>query len=433
MKNTFVISCPIDTYSGYGARARDFVKALIESDRYDIKILPQRWGNTPEKFIDNNKEKWGFLNNYIIPQLTEKPDYWCQITVPNEFQPVGKYNIGLTAGIETTVCDGTWLEGCNRMNYILTSSEHSKRVFETTQFTKDGDENEIVKLEVPIKVIMEGADLNTYKIIDEFTNKDLYNHINNIPEDYAYLFVGHWMQGELGHDRKNVGLLIKAFYEIFKNQKVKPALILKTAVVGGSHMDRAEILRRIDMIKGQVEAESLPTVYLIHGDISNTEINELYNHPKVKTMVCLTKGEGFGRPLLEFSLIDKPIITTGWSGHTDFLKEGNVGYASGELEEVHKSAQAPNMLLKEAKWFKPNLGDVKYLFNDTFKNYKDWVTKAKRQGKISRNEFSYDGMVKQILEILDFNLPSLPKKMELKLPTISKIKMPKKPSKLKKV
>ena len=142
------------------------------------------------------------------------------------------------------------------------------------------------------------ADLNTYKIIDEFTNKDLYNHINNIPEDYAYLFVGHWMQGELGHDRKNVGLLIKAFYEIFKNQKVKPALILKTAVVGGSHMDRAEILRRIDMIKGQVEAESLPTVYLIHGDISNTEINELYNHPKVKTMVCLTKGEGFGRTII---------------------------------------------------------------------------------------------------------------------------------------
>ena len=433
MKNTFVISCPIDTYSGYGARSRDFVKVLIESDRYDVKIISQRWGNTPQKFIEENKEKWGFLDTYIIPQLAEKPDYWCQITVPNEFQPVGKYNIGLTAGIETTVCDGTWIEGCNRMNYILTSSEHSKRVFETTQFTKDGDDKSIVKLEVPIKVIIEGADLDTYKITDEFTNKNLYNHINNIPEDYAYLFVGHWMQGELGHDRKNVGLLIKAFYEIFKDQKVKPALILKTAVVGGSHMDRTEILRRINMIRDQVKAESLPTVYLIHGDVSNSEINELYNHPKVKTMVCLTKGEGFGRPLLEFSLVDKPIITTGWSGHIDFLKEGNVGFASGELEEVHGSAQAPNMLLKEAKWFKPNLGDVKYLFNDTFKNYKDWITKAKRQGEISRNEFSYEEMVKQITEILDFNLPSLPKKMELKLPTMSKIKMPKKPTKLKKV
>jgi len=35
------------------------------------------------------------------------------------------------------------------------------------------------------------------------------------------------MQGEFGEDRKNVGLLIKAFYETFKNKKDAPALILK--------------------------------------------------------------------------------------------------------------------------------------------------------------------------------------------------------------
>ena len=105
MKNTFVISCPIDTYSGYGARARDFVKSLVELNKYDVKILSQRWGNTSQGFINNNKEQWEFLNELIIPGLQEKPDYWCMVTVPNEFQPVGKYNIGLTAGIETTGCD----------------------------------------------------------------------------------------------------------------------------------------------------------------------------------------------------------------------------------------------------------------------------------------------------------------------------------------
>ena len=47
MKPLFIISCPIDTYSGYGARSRDLVKVIIELDSYDIKILPQRWGNTP--------------------------------------------------------------------------------------------------------------------------------------------------------------------------------------------------------------------------------------------------------------------------------------------------------------------------------------------------------------------------------------------------
>ena len=54
MKPMFIISCPIDTYSGYGARSRDLVKAIIELDKYDVKILPQRWGNTPWNFIEDN-------------------------------------------------------------------------------------------------------------------------------------------------------------------------------------------------------------------------------------------------------------------------------------------------------------------------------------------------------------------------------------------
>ena len=432
MKNTFFVSCPIDTYSGYGARSRDFVKSLIELDKYEVKILPQRWGSTTENFIEDNIKEWGFLKKHITPQLIEKPDYWCQITVPNEFQSVGKYNIGLTAGIETTICDGSWIEGCNRMDLILTSSNHSKRVFETSQFYKDGDENQLIKLSKPVKVLFEGANLDIYKIIKTFKNKDLKNYIDNIPEDYAYLMVGHWMQGEMGHDRKNVGLLAKVFYEIFKDKKKKPALILKTSVVGGSLSDREEILRRLDMIKKSVPGEDLPTIYLVHGELSDDEINELYNHPKVKTMVCLTKGEGFGRPLLEFSLLNKPIITTAWSGHTDFLKEGNIGYVSGDLENVHPSAHLPNMLLKEAQWFRANLGDVKFLMEDTFKNYKDWVTKAKRQTNISKKEFSFEKMKEKLNEILDISLPILPKKIELKLPGMDKIKMPQKTT-LKKV
>ena len=238
------------------------------------------------------------------------------------------------------------------MDLILTSSNHSKRVFESCEFTKDNEGEKIIRLEKPVKVLIEGANLDVYKPIKEYSNKDLYNSINDIPEDYAYLFVGHWMHGELGHDRKNVGLLVKTFYEIFKDKKIKPALILKTAVVSGSHMDRSEIMRRIDMIKDSIPSNDLPSIYLLHGELSNIEVNEIYNHPKVKTMVCLTRGEGFGRPLLEFSLVNKPIITTAWSGHTDFLNEGDVGYVGGELEQLHNSSLVPNMLLKEgSQWF----------------------------------------------------------------------------------
>ena len=431
MKNTFVVSCPIDTYSGYGARSRDFVKALIELDEYDVQVLPQRWGKCAEGFIKGNKE-WGFLTKHILPQLISKPDYWCQITVPNEFSPVGKYNIGLTAGMETTIVDGSWIEGCNKMDLILTSSNHSKGVFETSQFTKNDNKDHVIKLEKPIKVLIEGVNLDTFKPIKELKNKDLYNQINEIPEKFAYLTVGHWMQGELGEDRKNIGLTIKAFYELFKNRKNPPALILKSCIVNGSILDRAEILRRIKIIKdGIPEAKTLPKIYLLHGSFTDPEMNELYNHPKIKAMISLTKGEGFGRPLLEFSAINKPIITTKWSGHTDFLKEENVGYVEGTLEKVHPTAVVPNMILPESQWFRPKLSDVGYLLNDVFGDYKKWSKKAKSQGFHSRKMFSFGAMKNQIKEIFEENLIKLPKKLELNIPTI---KMPNKPkSNLKKV
>jgi len=428
MKNTFYISCPIDTYSGYGARSRDFVKALIEEDKYDVRIIPQRWGSTPFGFIEDHNDKWGFLNDYLFTsKLQEQPDIWCQITVPNEFQPVGKYNIGLTAGIETTACAHSWIEGCNRMNLILTSSEHSKKVFETTNYQAEKDGQKIeAKLTTPVEVLIEGADLDVYKPLNTpMTNNELYKSLNSIKEPFAYLFVGHWMQGDLGQDRKNVGLLIKAFYELFKNKSKKPALILKTSQGGASYMDRREIQRKIESIKSSVPSSNLPSVYLLHGDFNNEEMNEIYNHPKVKAMVSLTKGEGFGRPLLEFSLTNKPVISTGWSGHVDFLKPEFSALMGGKLENVHPSA-ANDFLLKEAQWFDVDHSHVGHFLTDVFENYKDWKVKGKRQGYFSRTNFSFDVMKQQLNDILSSNLPELPKKIELKIPDLKEIKLPKK-------
>jgi len=120
MKPLIVISCPIDTFSGYGGRSRDIVLPIIKSGKFDVKILAQRWGNTSWGFLDNNNPDHKLLKDCILqtPQLPKQPDCWIQITVPNEFQPVGKFNIGITAGIETTLCDPSWIDGLNRMNLI---------------------------------------------------------------------------------------------------------------------------------------------------------------------------------------------------------------------------------------------------------------------------------------------------------------------------
>jgi len=321
------------------------------------------------------------------------------------------------------------------MDLILTSSNHSKKVFEDTNYKgkdeRTGNEVDLV-LEKPIKVLIEGANLEIYKPLtkpSEFNSKDLFNDLKGIKEDFAYLFVGHWMQGELGEDRKNVGLLIKAFYEIFKNRNKVPALILKTSQSGASHMDRREIQKRIDALRKTIPARKLPNVYLLHGEFTDEEMNELYNNPKVKAMVSLTKGEGFGRPLLEFSLVNKPIITTGWSGHIDFLDKEFVGLMGGKLENIHPSAQVKDMLIEGSQWFNVDQGHIGFYLNEIFDNYKDWKNKAKRQGFKSRKEFSFEVMKESLKDILQENVPNLPKKVSLKMPDISKIKMPKKSKK----
>tara|TARA_R110002153_G_scaffold27135_1_gene84407 strand:+ start:2635 stop:3903 length:1269 start_codon:yes stop_codon:yes gene_type:complete len=417
---TAVISCPIDTYSGYGARARDFVKAFIATEKYDVKILSQRWGNTRFGYLKDHSENE--LLTRVIPAINDKPDVWVQITVPNEFQPAGRYNIGVTAGMETTLVHPSWIEGINRMNVTFTSSLHSKQTFQNTKGElkdKQGNVTKVIKLEKPIEVLLEGADLDKY-----FANPTSDFDLSGVKEQFAFLFVGHWLQGDLGQDRKNVGYTIKAFLETFKNKPNPPALILKTQQVGTSVLDRSAVLKKINSIRNSVKGK-LPNIYLVHGDLTDQQVNELYNHPKVKAMISFTKGEGFGRPLLEFSLTGKPIIASGWSGQIDFLDRDNSILIGGNLTNVHKSAAVKDMILEQSQWFTPDDNQVGSALTQMFKKYKNYVIPAKRLKNINKKNFSFDAMQQLLDTYLTSYVPEFPKQVELKLPSLNLPKLQK--------
>jgi hypothetical protein len=424
-KPTLVVSCPIDTYSGYGARSRDFVQSIIDLDKYEVSILPQRWGNTRFGYLqDHNNTS---LSSRIVANLTQQPDVWIQITVPNEFQKVGKYNIGLTAGIETTMCDPSWIQGCNNMDLVLVSSEHAKKVFQESKFdmqdNRTGQVTGHIQLEAKVEVLFEGADIEKYTPLALPVRLDL----SEIDEAFNYLVVGHWLPGEVGEDRKNIGYTIKAFLETFKNKpKAKrPGLILKVqAGSGTSIIDRDTVLDKIDAIRKTVKGD-LPNIYVLHGDLSDAEMNELYNHTKVKAMITLTKGEGFGRPLLEFSLVNKPIIASAWSGHVDFLDKDYIKYVGGNLTPVHPSAAVDKMILRESSWFTPDPIEVGRALKDVYDDYDKWKTAAKRQGHKSRTLFSYESMRETLDNLLTQYVPELPKQVQLKLPQLKKIELPK--------
>lgn len=420
-KTTVVVSCPVDTYSGYGARARDFVKALDKS-KYDVKILAQRWGNTRFGYLDDHQEFE--LKSLIIPQLTEQPDIWIQVTVPNEFQKVGKFNIGLTAGMETDVCPPEWVKGCNNMDLVLASSEHGKSSLVNTDVEiqdKRTGANERLKVTTPVEVLFEGVDLEKYFTTDSLANMEINTSLNGIEESFCFLFVGHWLQGSFGEDRKNVGWTIKAFLETFKNKKKQPALILKTQHATSSIIDRQNLERKIDEIRQTVKG-SLPNIYVLHGELNDDEINEMYNHPKVKAMVNFTKGEGFGRPLLEFSMTAKPIVASGWSGHLDFLNKEFTTLVGGSLDNVHPSAAQKGLIIEQAKWFRPNDVEVAMAFKNVFEKYKKYEELGKRQRHYAKTNFSFEKMAEKLDSILSQHVPDMPKQVSLELP---KLQLPK--------
>ena len=337
----------------------------------------------------------------------------------NQFQKKGKFSIGITAGIESTLAPKDWIDGCNRMDLIIVPSEFSKKVLEQTVYDeKDKRTNQLIKqhkITKPIEVLHEGVELSTY--LKPKTKVDV---LDGVQTDWNYLFTGHWLKGDLGKDRKDVGMMIKTFCTVFKNtpKKKQPGLILKTSSAGFSVMDREDISQKIKGITHEF-GKNCPPIYLLFGDLSDDEMASLYHHPKVKAMVSFTKGEGYGRPLCEFTLTGKPILVSKWSGHVDFLPENNTEFLEGALEEIHQSV-ADQFLLKEAKWFQVNYSHAAGMLDKVFNKYTTHLSKSKGFIANTKKNFSLKAMHDKFKVIMD-EYVKLPEFVSLKLPQIKKL------------
>ena len=237
---------PVATRSGYGDHSRDLLASLFKMDKYDIKVIPTRWGNTPQNQLNPQTEIGKKIIESVVTQVSKQPDVYIQVTVANEFRPIGKYNIGITAGVETTVAPKSFIDGCNLMDLIIVPSRFTKTTLENTSYDeKDKRTGQLIaqhKISKPIEVLHEGVELEKWqapKKVDKF--------LEDIKTDFNYLVVGHWLQGDLGQDRKDIGMTIKTFCTVFKDipKKDQPGLILKTSTAGFSVMDRENISKNI--------------------------------------------------------------------------------------------------------------------------------------------------------------------------------------------
>jgi glycosyltransferase involved in cell wall biosynthesis len=429
MKPICIVQAPYATRSGYGDMSRDIIRHIVALDRYDIKLVSMPWGACPMNALSEANPKDTDLIKLTTPvpiNLPRQPELFIQISVPNEFRAMAKFNIGITAGIETTLCSKDWIDGCNRMDVIFTISEHSKRVLETTTIEEKSPDGQIVathKITKPIEVLHNCVDTDIFKELSyKEVSESIKTELSSIKEDFCYLFVGHWLKGNVGEDRKNLGLLIQVFCETFKNKasQNKPALIVKTSGATFSVMDQLNNIAKIKAIREHVGA-GCPNVYLLHGDLSEAEMNSLYNHPKVKVHVTFTKGEGFGRPLLEATQSAKPVIASGWSGHLDFLNPTDAILLGGELKNVEPGAVWPGVILAESQWFNVDVNVAANALAFAYKNYSRFLDGARRLAKQNKKTFGYGVIQTKTKELMDKYVPRFAMEVPLQLPTLKKI------------
>ena len=424
---------PFNTRSGYGDHARSIFYSIMDRDDLDIKCLDVKWGNTPRNHLNPEVPRHKkLLDCFAKPDdLNQQPDVYIDIRIPNEFQNPAKFNIGITAGVETDVVSAEFLEGMNLMNLNIVPSRFTAETFKKCNYdqmqdTPDGQKQKLgtIKLDRPIKVLFEGVDTDVYYPREKHEMKsDFADELNElIKEDFAYLHVGQWGKGNYGEDRKNIPLMIKNFLKAFSNHPNPPALVLKTNGANFSILDKYEVIKHINWIVDEFsQVDSKPTIYLIHGDLTIEEMSILYNHPKIKAFLTCTHGEGYGRPMAEATCCDLPVIATKWSGHLDFLSDKDSLLMSGFLKEVPKSMLWDQIIVEPSKWFNVNEAEVVRKLRMFHKKHQLITKKAKRLGKKNRREFSLKAMAIEFNKILDDVLKQMPSSVSLKLPKLKKV------------
>jgi hypothetical protein len=430
-----VISAPVFTRSGYGDLSTDLCKSLLryKKDEWEILINPQRWGGCQPVTIDDNTatdEDRLLLSKFMRENLTRQPDVYIRVSIPSEFDLHGKYNIGITAGIESAPASADFMEGINRPNLTIVTSNFTKQVFEDTSYLKkypDGRQEQL-KSTKPIEVCFWGTDPKLYtKTADKVDSIE--SVLGGIPENFAFLFVGQWTHGGIYNDRKDIGNLVKTFLTAFKDREYQPCLLLKTSGVNFSETDKNEMLKKLKTIEDDVRNGNLtcklPKCYLLHGEMTPQEINALYNHEKIKAFVSFTHGEGFGKSLLDISFVGKPILVSNWSGHLDFLNPKYTTLLEGSVKQIDP-ASANQWLIKESSWFTVSYSLAEEKLRQVFYHYSDKLLEKAEQLRLENMEkFSLSAMDRRFWSILDQYVPRFVTEKKIVLPSLKKIELPK--------
>ena len=399
MKKKVLLKGPVLSQSGYGEHARFALRALrLREADIDVHILPTSWGQTGWLANDTEERRW--IDSKIketIPYLKGGGHYdlSVQVTIPNEWEKIAQKDIGVTAGIETNKVSPLWLHRSNFMHKVITISEHAKKGFETVYRGIDQERGDTIELgcNVPIEIAHYPV-----KIFKNLPSLEL-----DLKHNFNYLTVAQW------GPRKNIENTVRWFVEENYDQEV--GLIVKMSLRNNSVVDREFAIRSLVSCIPELD-NCKCKVYLLHGDMSEDEMHSLYQHPKVKCMISLSHGEGFGLPLFEAAYSGLPIIAAGWSGHCDFLYMPNKNSAKKNkmkcmfadvdyhIAPVPKQSLWKDVIEEDMVWCFPSEGSYKLRLRQVRKNYDKWSKKSKELQEWVQQQFEEKDKTQQFCDLL---------------------------------
>ena len=404
MKRVLIVG-PVLSHSGYGEHARFVLRALKSMpEEFDLFVRAIRWGETSWIWEDSEEREW--IDQLIAKSvnLTDSSpaffDISLQITVPQEWSKLARINIGVTAGTETTKISPRWLSHSLEMDRIIVVSEHSKSAFANTvhEFTNEYNVKTEVKLQKPVDVVGFPA-----KNIDA-TPIDL-----NLEHYFNFLMVGTWIP------RKNIENTISWFIEEFQDQEV--GLVIKTCLAKNSLRDRWHTAQRLRGLVASINPNAKCSIYLLHGDIPEAQMMGLYTHPKIKCLVNIAHGEGFGLPMFEAASVGLPIATVGWGGQLDYLtvsspkskkgakKELLYSRISSDIAQIKDHQAWDDVLYKDSQWAYAKEWHYKKTLRGIVKEY---GTKKKLAEKLQKRIISEFSESKQNQKLCEAVLQALP-------------------------
>jgi glycosyltransferase involved in cell wall biosynthesis len=201
---------------------------------------------------------------------------------------------------------------------------------------------------------------------------------------FRFLTVGKYEQ------RKGIDQTIEAFAQVYANQP-HAELIIKSNYFTNHH-EKYNALR--------AKISGLDNVTLLWGEMTEIQLADLYRASD--TFVLPTRAEGWGLPLIEAVAAGLPVITTRYSGQTEFLQHVTdsvlpVAHVMTRIDCAEYCSYYPDSESDWGIWAQPNVDSIVTCMQQALQQEQRLYDRAQRNSAIIRERFSWSQSAEQAL------------------------------------